>query len=309
MSYTTEVLENTLFIYYVFINDCQILLLMIKKEYQIPASDVNAKPISYDIRFQENGIPKPIVLFVHGFKGFKDWGHFNLLADAIAGAGYVFVKMNFSHNGTTPENLLDFVDLEAFGNNNYSQELDDLGTMIDHISSEHFEVLQTEVDTANLTLIGHSRGGGATILKTKEDQRVKKLITWASIQDHNRRWPNKDLKAWKEKGVHHILNGRTNQLMPMYYQIVENYFANEARLNIPNAVKAISVPFLAIHGSLDETVPKEVLQEFKALNPGITIELMAKAGHTFGGKHPYDQLELSRIGKMLVEKTLNFLNS
>ena len=28
-----------------------------------------------------SGQPKPVVVFVHGFKGFKDWGHFNVLAD------------------------------------------------------------------------------------------------------------------------------------------------------------------------------------------------------------------------------------
>lgn len=97
------------------------------------------KPITFDYRFQENNIKKPIILFSHGFKGFKDWGTFNLMADHFAKKGFIFLKLNFSFNGTTPENTVDFVDLEAFGNNNFSKELDDLKTVIDHLESEECE--------------------------------------------------------------------------------------------------------------------------------------------------------------------------
>ena len=38
----------------------------------------------------------------------------------------MFVKFNFSHNGTTLESPSDFKDLESFGNNNFSKELYDL---------------------------------------------------------------------------------------------------------------------------------------------------------------------------------------
>ncbi len=84
------------------------------------------KPLSLDISYTKNGYLKPIVIFCHGFKGFKDWGHFNLLADAFAENDFVFVKFNFSYNGTTIEHPVDFADLEAFGENNFSIELDDI---------------------------------------------------------------------------------------------------------------------------------------------------------------------------------------
>ncbi len=38
----------------------------------------------YDARYLKNGKKKPVIIFVHGFKGFKDWGTFNLLADEFA---------------------------------------------------------------------------------------------------------------------------------------------------------------------------------------------------------------------------------
>ena len=93
------------------------------------------KPIVTDIFYKENHQPKKVVIFCHGYKGFKDWGAWNLMAASFANAGFFFIKFNFSHNGGTVEQPIDFPDLEAFGNNNYSKELDDLGSVIDWVST------------------------------------------------------------------------------------------------------------------------------------------------------------------------------
>ena len=94
------------------------------------------KPILTDIFFKESNQLKSIIIFCHGYKGFKDWGAWNLMAETFANAGFFFVKFNFSHNGGTVEQPTDFPDLEAFGNNNYSKELDDLGNVIDWVSEK-----------------------------------------------------------------------------------------------------------------------------------------------------------------------------
>ena len=77
----------------------------------------------------------PLIIFVHGYKGYKDWGAWELMGEKFANAGFYFVKFNFSHNGTTIENPHDFADLEAFGENNYSKELDDLEIIINHFKT------------------------------------------------------------------------------------------------------------------------------------------------------------------------------
>ena len=82
----------------------------------------HSKPILADVFFKENNQPKKVVVFCHGYKGFKDWGAWNLMAEEFAKAGFFFIKFNFSHNGGTPEQPIDFPDLEAFGNNNYTKE-------------------------------------------------------------------------------------------------------------------------------------------------------------------------------------------
>ena len=95
----------------------------------------HSKPILLDVGYRANGIQKPIVVFAHGFKGFKDWGHFNLVMEHFINEGFAFLKFNFSHNGGTVDQPIDFPDLEAFGNNNYSIELDDLRTVVDWVQT------------------------------------------------------------------------------------------------------------------------------------------------------------------------------
>ena len=49
--------------------------------------------------------PRPAVLVLHGFKGFKDWGMFPPLAERLALAGFSAVSPNFSGSGVDDAGL------------------------------------------------------------------------------------------------------------------------------------------------------------------------------------------------------------
>jgi pimeloyl-ACP methyl ester carboxylesterase len=204
---------------------------------------------------------------------------------------YVFLKSNFSHNGTTPEHPLDFSDLEAFGQNNYSLELADGGDVIDFIFSKNFPLDHSEIDLENILLIGHSRGGGIAILKAIEDHRIKKLVTLASVSSLAM-WDESRVKEWKEKGVQYVYNGRTKQDMPLYYQLAEDYYQNEDEYNILKNAPSVSIPWLIIHGDEDETVPVGNAHKLHRLNPKSQLKIIEGSNHTLGGYHPYDKEEL-----------------
>lgn len=124
------------------------------------------------IFFNEQPVKKPVVVYAHGYNGFKDWGNADLIADQFSAAGFTFVKFNFSHNGTSPEQPEDFVNLEAFGNNNYTKQLNDLKLVIDWICDVK-NVFQQHINQNNISLIGHSMGGGIAILHAAVDNRIK----------------------------------------------------------------------------------------------------------------------------------------
>lgn len=264
------------------------------------------KPISIDICLEQTGKIKPIVIFCHGFKGFKNWGHFDLIAEAFAKQDFVFVKFNFSCNGTTSQQPTDFADLDAFGKNNFSIELDDLGFVIDYIENN---VMQYEGNRNEIYLIGHSRGGGVSILKTNEDKRIKKLCTWASVKDAGDFFAGQDLEKWKQEGVIYTFNSRTQQNMPLYFQIYENYIAHKQRLNIPKAAANINVPWLITHGTNDTSVPFSCAEQLHKWNTNSELFTIENADHTFGGKHPWYESELPVDAKIAVEKCIKFFKT
>ena len=269
----------------------------------------HSKPIAYDLRYVPDGSPKPILIFVHGFKGFKDWGYFNLLADTFAQAGFVFLKLNLSHNGTSLEHPTDFVDLEAFGQNTFSKEMDDLGVLIDHVLGPEFALGQQEADPGRLFLMGHSRGGSLVILKGYEDERVKGVVSLAAVSDLGERWSESALAEWKKQGVHYVQNSRTGQRMPLDYQLVEDYQAHADRFNVPQAVRNLGKPLLAFHGSDDETVAVQAAHDIEQWNGTARVEIIAGANHVFGGSHPYEGHELPVAVQRIVDQSVPFLKA
>jgi|SRR5690606_1087092 len=265
------------------------------------------RSILYDIYIEEKAIKAPLVIFCHGYKGFKDWGYWDLVAKAFARNGICFVKFNFSHNGGTIEQPIDFPDLEAFATNNFSIELDDLKVMIDHCVSDNF-LYHTSIDPQNLSLIGHSRGGGIVYIKTAEDPRVKKVISWAGVSDFESRFADEKARAyWKENGVVYVENSRTKQQLPHYYQFYVDFVKNKERLTIKNAVHKLKIPNLVIHGTDDPTVPLSEGEKLMQWSPNGEFLSIKEADHVFGGKHPWENKELPQHMKQVVEASIDFV--
>ncbi|WP_034060296.1 alpha/beta hydrolase family protein [Lacinutrix jangbogonensis] len=260
---------------------------MIKKNQILDRKD--QKPILFDVFFNKIKEPKPLVIFCHGYKGFKDWGSWNLLAEAFMKANLFFVKFNFSHNGGTIENPIDFPDLEAFAENNYTKELDDLDFILNYLLSEGCEH-KNEIDRNNVTVIGHSRGGGISIIKAAEDPRITNIITLASVCDFEKRTATVgDLKQWKKEGVKYVLNGRTKQQMPHNYQFYQNFKANEVRLNIERAEKSLQIPHLIIHAKDDPSVKFNEAEALHLWNAKSLLYTIENSNHVFGAMHPWQE--------------------
>jgi dipeptidyl aminopeptidase/acylaminoacyl peptidase len=281
---------------------------MINKLDNIIINGSAGKPILIDVTFRANSKAKQVVVFCHGFKGFKDWGPFNDIADYFAEQGIVFVKFNFSFNGTTIYDPSNFGDLKAFGNNNFCKELDDLTLVLDWI--ENCKELKGEIDTGKISLFGHSRGGSIALLKTAEDRRVAKVVSWASPSNFLNRLPKKEkLAKWKQFGVAYIYNGRTKQNMPMYFQFYENCIKFAKRLNIQNAVSKMKIPHLLVHGTEDPTVLLSEAVNIKSWNTNTHLHVIDGANHVLGGFHPYDLEKFPKDLDEAIDVTINFLGN
>lgn len=271
------------------------------KEINIVLKNPETKDFLADAFYPETNEKLPLVIFVHGYKGYKDWGAWNIMAEKLAEAGFFFVKFNFSHNGTTIENPESFADLEAFGNNNYSKELSDLGCVIDHF------IKDSKVDKQTVVLIGHSRGGGISIIKTYEDERINVLITLASVDTLERFPAEENFEKWKENGVYYVENGRTKQQMPHYFQFFEDFKNDEHRFDVERSMEMAKAPVLIIHGTSDESVNVKNAEHLHLLNPNSELYLVDNENHTFGAKEPWENHVLPKGLNEVVEKSIEFI--
>lgn len=272
------------------------------KKLNIKLENKETRDFLADALYPETGEKMPLVIFVHDYKGYKDWGAWNLMSEKFAEAGFFFVKFNSSHNGTTVEDPHNFGDLEAFGNNNYSKELSDLGVVVDHF------VKDPHVDDQRIILIGHSRGGGISIIKTFEDERINGLITLASVDTLERFPKDEALENWKKEGVYYVLNGRTKQEMPHYYQFYEDFEKNIHRFDVERATEMAKAYVLIVHGTDDESVSVKNAEHLHILNPNSELFLVEGADHTFGAKEPWTENKLPEHLKIITDKCIDFIN-
>ena len=115
--------------------------------FTIPSAE--GLPIRGDFDAVDN--PRALVVIVHGFKGFKNWGFFPWLAQRLMGHRLAVCRFNMSRcgMGEDPES---FDRLDLFEHDTYSIELADLHRAVQH-AQQRFPGLPSIV-------LGHSRGGG-----------------------------------------------------------------------------------------------------------------------------------------------------
>jgi dienelactone hydrolase len=236
--------------------------------------------ILIDVRAGGRGTPRPAVIVVHGFKGFKDWGLWPSLAERIARAGLSAVTLNLSGSGV--DDTGEFVHAERFGHNTFSAELQDLRRVA--AALQHGELGVAQPSTVGL--LGHSRGGGIAVLHTAGDPTVRALVTWAAISTVER-WPEPQRASWRAAGVNPVKNARTGQVLPLYTDVLDDIEQNGSALDIAVAARQITVPWLLVHGTEDEGVALAEGERLAAAAPRAQFVPVEGAGHTFGAVHPW----------------------
>lgn len=293
---------------------------IVRNEFILPGLD--GRNLVCDITYDSTLNDQPLIVFAHGFKGFKDWGHFSLMAEYFSENGYAFLKFNFSHNGGSEDDPIDFPDLEAFGQNTFSKELNDLKQVFDFAFGD-LKLLKSDQEVDKFwkkdgaILMGHSRGGGVTNLFASKDSRVSQLISLASVSDFKARFPQgQQLREWESKGVEYIENGRTKQQMPLYFTLYRDFVNHEQEYTIERATRSLTIPHLIVHGSEDQVVKE---QEGRSLyewskqradegsREGAVFKLIDGGDHVFSSSHPFKEEELNTMLKLVMNHILEFI--
>ena len=145
-----------------------------------------------DLSYSESQEQKGVIIFCHGFKGFKDWGCWQMIANYFVENGFAFLKFNFSHNGMGLEDSVEFTALDKFAANTLGKEMQDIERVEQFIVNELPEISPI-IKTNKIFIIGHSKGGVSALLYCSQYsyKNINRTYYSRSIQ----------LNRWRQTGL------------------------------------------------------------------------------------------------------------
>lgn len=267
----------------------------------------NNKQATFDFTFTPSDEAQPVVIFCHGFKGFKDWGGFNFVAKAFADRGIAVFKINFSHNGTTLQDKDNFADLESFSRNTLQMEMEDIAAAETFVRHE-LQHMISSYKVKNIILLGHSKGGVSCLLHAAHHgSTASHIITWGKPFNFFRTWSNAFLNDWRERGVQYVMNARTRQQMPLDVSLLEDFEAKRTYYDMAQALPNVKQTVLVCHGSNDESVPCQNAQEIVQSCKHATACIIQEANHTFGMTHPFQQDAIPSTLTEVIHRSIQFI--
>lgn len=169
---------------------------------------------------------RELVVIGHGVTGNKDRPHLVALAGELAAAGIASLRISFSGNGESEG---------EFTASTISKEVEDLGAVLDVLPGW------------DITYVGHSMGAAVGVLRASRDARIKRLVSLAGMahpaefaqREFGAQQPGKDF-MWDDEDC----------------PLGETFMRDMAAIpSVADAARAITAPWLLVHGTADDVVP------------------------------------------------------
>ncbi|SEM90739.1 alpha/beta hydrolase family protein [Lihuaxuella thermophila] len=237
-----------------------------------------------EIRVPEGSGRLPVIIVCHGFKGFKNWGFFPVLAETLAEAGFAVITFNFSMNGVgeDPER---FTELDKFARLTFSREQEDLAFLLEHVKRGSLPFAE-RMHLERTGIMGHSRGGGNSLIFAFDHPEIQSVVIWNSIHRVDFLDP-RIISEIREKGVAYIPNARTGQQMPVGREVIEDIEQNKERFDILGRLPQLHCPLLLVQGDQDLPGFLEGAKQMAEAAPRATLHVIGGANHTMGAVHPF----------------------
>lgn len=249
----------------------------------------------------------PVVVCIHGFKGFKDWGFWPETARRLSEWGFGVIRFNFSHSGIGTD-LQSFSETELFESGTFTQEVHDLREVLSHLFRGRLPGAAS-LDRSRVGLLGHSRGSVSALAAACSEAAVRSVVLWNPVSTVSW-WDEEARRRWRETGFWPIVNARTGQTFRMKTHLLEDAERNRERLHPAENAGRIRLPLLCVVAASDETVPPAAARRLVAAARGFgSLHEIAATGHTFGAIHPFsgstDALEEAlRVTREHFDRTL-----
>ncbi len=248
-------------------------------EWMIPGSGANPLIGNTD---QPKGTPRACVLLLHGYMGYKDYGFIPVLGQRLADWGAIVHRFNFAYSGMTNDTAT-FARPDLFEQQTWNAQVYDTLCVLDALADSLLER-----GTGPLILIGHSRGGVASLLtvgRHHERPDIDGVVTLAS-PDACCSMDEPSQRAWLNTGTLDARSNRTGQTMPISSRWLEEQRADPAGHDLLHQASRVQVPLLAIHGDEDSTVQPASAERIASACQTGAARLIESGNHVFNMPNP-----------------------
>jgi dienelactone hydrolase len=241
-------------------------------------------PIRGDVAPPER-VGGPVVVCVHGFKGFKDWGFWPEISTRLSKAGYGVVRFNFAHSGVGPD-FQTFSEPGLFETGTYTREVEDLREVLSRLAARRLPGTEG-TDPSRMGLLAHSRGAvSALAVAASGDFPVRSIALWNPVSSVVW-WDEEMRERWRKAGFREIVNTRTGQVFRVKTALLDDAEGNRGRLDPVANAESLRVPLLSVVATEDESVaPASGRRLASAAGQFGSLHEIAGTGHTFGAAHP-----------------------
>jgi alpha-beta hydrolase superfamily lysophospholipase len=229
--------------------------------------------------------PLGVVLIVHGFLGYKDYGMFPYLARSFAEAGFIAHRFNLSHSGMT--NAIEtFERPDLFERDTWNKQVFDIARVMEFIAGG--SLLGQGLP---IVLLGHSRGGASVLLTAGRrfndgaTPLPAGVISLAAPSACDR--VSDDAKrSMQDRGFYEVVSNRTGQTLRIGRAWLDEQLADPAGHDLLGLAAKITCPVLVAHADADETVPAENAREIATACPGGRALMIEGANHVLNAPNP-----------------------
>jgi pimeloyl-ACP methyl ester carboxylesterase len=227
----------------------------------------------------------PVVVGVHGFKGFRRWGFWPAIAARLNADGFAFLNFDTSHNGVGPGGM-DFDEPARFERNTWTREEEDVDRVLAALrlgSLPH----PGRTDTARVALLGHSRGGGLAVVHGSRDRAIRGVVALSPVATVLR-FGARELAEGRKRGFIPVVNARTGQTLRYGADAIAELARRTDLHDIAKSHAAhLACPLLVVHGEDDEAVPLAEGRRLAASAPRGRFVAVPGADHVLGCRHPW----------------------
>ena len=224
------------------------------------------------------------VLIVHGFKGYKDYGMFPALAEACARQGFTAVRFNLSHSGMTRD-VETFARPDLFALDTWNRQVDDIRSLVEAIRRG---AVPNADRTGPVILIGHSRGGVASILMGGRDDSIDRVIALSAPGAVRGMDQLGDVERTRlqENDCFEVASSRTGQILTVGRAFFDEVDQDRAAHDVEAHAARLGDRLSVVHGADDETVPAEDAVRLARASGG-TPTIVPGGNHVFNVSNPF----------------------